>query len=288
MKDTVFLCVGGDARQIYAGRKLSEIGKVYAYKTCGGVEGAVNLNSMEDMRAKADLLVLPMLTDGKTVCGQDGEAIDYGELVPCIKPKGIVTGGRLGVELIEYFSALGFEVADYFNREELVIKNCIPTAEGTLEIAMREMGRTIFGSRVLIIGFGRVAKATARLFSAVGAEVVCTARSLSAIAQAETSGYGAFPLGELYGRIGGYSLIINTVPATVLDGLTLTAVSKDAVIIDLASKPGGVDFEQATRLNRRTVHALSLPGKSAPITAGEIIAEAVVNIMRERGERNVA
>lgn len=69
----------------------------------------------------------------------------------------------------------------------------------------------------------------------------------------------------------------------ILDESLLGAVSKNALVIDLASKPGGVDFEAASRLNRRVVWALSLPGKAASMTGGEIIARAVVNILQERG-----
>ena len=97
----------------------------------------------------------------------------------------------------------------------------------------------------------------------------------------------AFHINELFGHIGRYNLIINTVPAMILDRTMLEAVSKDTLIIDLASKPGGVDFEAASQLNKRTLQALSLPGKVAPITSGEIISEAVKNIINERGVKNV-
>lgn len=287
MKKTVFLCVGGDARQIYMSRKLSGFGKVYTYKICGEPENTVSLESPCMMTEKADVLVLPMMSGGLEIPCQGGAKVYCHELVPCLRTNAVVTGGRLSTEQIEYFSALGFDVTDYFKREELVIKNCIPTAEGALQLAMQELGRTVFGCQTLIIGYGRVAKATARLFSAAQARVVCTARSLAAIAEAENSGYGAFHINELYGHMGKYELIINTVPSMVLDSRMLAAVAKDTIIIDLASKPGGVDFKAAAKMNRRAIHALSLPGKVAPITSGEIISEAVKNIIIERGGKNV-
>ena len=151
-----------------------------------------------------------------------------------------------------------------------------------MQIAMQEMAVTVCGSRVLIIGYGRVAKACSRLFLAAGADVACTARRLSALADAENNGCRAFLLGELYGRIDSFDLIINTVPHLILDKAMLSAAAKDAVIIDLASAPGGVDQNAAAALNKRCIHALSLPGKVAPITAGEIIAKTVINIINER------
>ena len=51
---------------------------------------------------------------------------------------------------------------------------------------------------------------------------------------------------------------------------------------DLASKPGGVDFDTAGKLGLKVVWALSLPGKIAPVTSGEIIACTILNILKER------
>lgn len=278
-----FLCVGGDARQIYTSRRLADFGKVYTFKINDSSGKCRPLYSLAQPECSADVLVLPMMSEGLCVPCCGGGTISCLDLSQHLKKGAVVTGGRLTVDVIEYFSALGFEVCDYFKREELVVKNCIPTAEGALQLAMQEMGRTVFGSRTLIIGYGRVAKAAARLFQAVGADVSCTARSLSAVAEAHNSGCKAFLLSELYGMLSGFDLIINTVPAMILDEPMLEAVSKDTVIIDLASKPGGVDHEAAARLNRREIHALALPGKVAPITAGEIIAEAVCNLVTEKG-----
>ena len=288
MKKTVFLCVGGDARQIYMGRKLAEYGKVYTYRIYDSSPNVVSLDSLDEMEEKADVLVLPMMSGGELeIPCQRGAAVNCQDLAPYLRRNAIVTGGRLGTRLIEYFSALGFEVSDYFKREELVVKNCIPTAEGALQLAMQELATTVFGSSTLVIGYGRVAKAAAALFKAAGSDVACTARKLGALAEAENSGFKAFHINGLFGHIGRYDLIINTVPSIILDEAMLEAVSKDTLIIDLASKPGGVDFEAAARLNKRAIQALSLPGKVAPITSGEIISEAVKNIINERGVKNV-
>jgi len=46
----------------------------------------------------------------------------------------------------------------------------------------------------------------------------------------------------------------------------------------------GVDCEAAKALGLSVIHALSLPGKVAPETAGEIICDTVCNIFEERDE----
>ena len=53
------------------------------------------------------------------------------------------------------------------------------------------------------------------------------------------------------------------------------------MIIDLASYPGGVDFAYAEKCGIKAIHALSLPGKIAPKSAGEIIESTILNILKE-------
>ena len=53
------------------------------------------------------------------------------------------------------------------------------------------------------------------------------------------------------------------------------------MLIDLASKPGGVDFSAAKELGIHAVQALSLPGKTAPRAAAEIIKNTIYNMMEE-------
>ena len=60
--------------------------------------------------------------------------------------------------------------------------------------------------------------------------------------------------------------------------------AKDTLIIDLASKPGGVDMDAARDLGVKVIWALGLPGKVAPVTAGNIIKETICNIFSESGE----
>ena len=64
---------------------------------------------------------------------------------------------------------------------------------------------------------------------------------------------------------------------------TLTRISPGALVIDLASKPGGVDFEAAKDIGVNVIWALSLPGKAAPVTSGKIIKDTALNILSEMG-----
>jgi len=177
--------------------------------------------------------------------------------------------------------ARGLILRDYFAREELAVANAVPTAEGAVQLAMEQMPVTIHGARVLITGFGRVGQAAARRFAALGARVSVAARRYEQLALAESEGYGAEQIGGLDGWLCGYDLVVNTVPAPVLGETELKDLRPDCLIIDLASKPGGVDRKAADRLGRQVIWALSLPGKVAPVTAGGAIRSTIYNMLHE-------
>lgn len=287
-KDTTFLVVGGDLRQVYTAAALSDKYEVYAagfdrnvtlpesVKTCGS-----DLN----LPHKADVIILPLPASQNGVfvntpfCRSN---IPLTALFSVLSEDGVILGGRIDAKTKKIFESNSIEAVDYFEREELSVLNAVPTAEGAVQIAMEEMATTIFGQKVLITGYGRISKVLARILVAMGADVTVTARKYSDLAWAEIHGCKGLHTSLIGEGIGEYSLIFNTVPAVILGEEILSSVSKDSLIIDLASKPGGVDFEVAGKLGLKVVWALSLPGKVAPISSGEIIASTVLNILKER------
>ena len=173
---------------------------------------------------------------------------------------------------------------DYFEREELSVLNARATAEGAVQIALEEQAVTLAGEKVLILGMGRIAKALIRILSGFGTEMTVCARKYSDLAWAEIFGCKTIHISELKssGVLSDSELIFNTVPHLILDESALSQCSKSCLMIDLASKPGGMDFEAAGRMGLRAIWALSLPGKTAPVSSGKIIGKAIENILIER------
>ena len=117
----------------------------------------------------------------------------------------------------------------------------------------------------------------------IGARVSVEARKFADLAHIEGNSCKAVPLCELVHHVGEFDVIFNTVPHLIFDADMLNHLKKDALLIDLASRPGGVDFEAAKQMGIRVIWALSLPGKVAPVSAGAIIKDTIVNVMREMG-----
>ena len=124
----------------------------------------------------------------------------------------------------------------------------------------------------------------ARRLALLGGHVTVAARSAEQRANARCSGCRAAPLTALPALLPEFDAVINTIPAPVLPRALLQKLPRGAVIIDLASLPGGTDFAAAEALGLHAEHALALPGRCAPQTAGALIAQTVLAILEERGD----
>jgi len=173
----------------------------------------------------------------------------------------------------------GRKLVRLIDRDDVAILNSIPTAEAVLKIAIEETGYTIHGSNVMLLGFGRTGVTLARLFSAVGANVFVAARKDSDFARITEMGLHPVHLDHLVDYISDIDICINTVPHMLLTEAILSKMPVSVLIIDIASKPGGTDFAFAEEKGIKTIHALGLPGKTAPKTAGEIISTVLYKLL---------
>jgi dipicolinate synthase subunit A len=115
----------------------------------------------------------------------------------------------------------------------------------------------------------------------MGANLYVASKMFDENAYCRAYGIKNIRLQDLNKYIGTMNVIINTIPALFLNENILNSVSKKSLIIDIASKPGGVDFEKARNLGIKTIWALSLPGKIAPETSAKIVKNTLLNIMHE-------
>lgn len=284
-----FLTAGGDLRFVTLAEKLSDGNKVFALgfdKNIISSKRIIVADSFVRLQERVDYIILPLpaSNDGINVnTPYSGQNIPLSSLKSVIKEDGIIFGGRVTDEIKNIFSPV--PVIDYSEREEFAVMNSIATAEGAIQVAMEETATTISGQNILILGMGRIAKTLIRTFSGFGAKITAAARRCESLAWAGVFGCDSLRMEEIYDSLDKFGIIFNTVPAMVLDERHLRKIKPESLIIDLASKPGGVDFEMAGKLGLRAVWSLSLPGKVAPVTSGEVIAKTIDNILKEeRGE----
>lgn len=287
-KNISFTIIGGDSRQVHLAKLLLDDG--YEVKTIGFDKFSehnlqlINQNTLSFAIQNSNIIILPLpfSLDGATInTPLSNNTIYLKELYENILPSRLVLGGRLDEKAFSEAGRHGFKIIDYFEREELTVLNAIPTAEGALQIAMEELPITIHNSNCLITGFGRISKLLAKMLSSLGANVTVCARKYSDAAWVKAFGYNYTDFLNLNSYLNSFDIIFNTVPALIFSEKELLNIKNETLIIDLASKPGGVDLITAGKLSKKVIWALSLPGKIAPFTSGEIIKDTIMNIISE-------
>lgn len=279
-----FAVIGGDKRQLYCARSLCDDG--YAV-TLGGFDKVsfiknIDVASPLDAVTQSDIIVLPLPSvDPKGRIPSpfsDQNIVLSDDLINAMKGKKVFCGFKN--KLLKSAPSLDCELYDYYEREEFAVANAIVTAEGAIGIALDNFEGTINGARCLVCGYGRIGKALCKLLSGMGARLTVSARSPADIEWIKL--FNAIPVrtDELY-KQEGFDIIFSTVPAMILSGVLLAKIAMNAIVIDLASAEGSVDHYAAGRLGINTIHALSLPGKTAPKTAGEIVKNTIYQILEE-------
>ena len=284
-----FWVVGGDLRQVKLAQLLADDGHtVHTYALGNPPEAGSGPSAESSLRHvdRADCVILPLTissSPGRLNAPLAPEEPTLESVLDPLSPSQFLCGGLVDPTVQSLARARGLTIHDYFAREELAVANAVPTAEGAIQLAMEHLPVTILGARVLVVGFGRVGRLTAQRFQALGARVSVAARKYEQLAWARAMGLGAESLGHLAGWLCGYDLVVNTVPARVLGRPELEDLKSDCLILDLASKPGGVDLSTAGELGLTVIWALSLPGKVAPVTAGAAIKTTIYNMLHELG-----
>ena len=278
-----FGILGGDRRQIALAESIAADG--YTVYVCGfdavpftGKVGKADPAELVNL-CENIILPLPVTADGKHL------KMDYSDLklrlddafAELLRGKQVF-GGMMGklFQTSDLWDSI--DTYDYYTREEFAVRNAVPTAEGAVEIAMREYPGTVSGSKCLVTGFGRTGKILAAKLKGIGARVTVGARKQSDFAWIEAYGYEVADTRKLGGR---FDLVFNTVPAVIFTKDVLVKLPGRPLLIDLASPPGGVDYPVAEAAGFKVIHALSLPGKVAPRAAGEIIKRTIYHIMEE-------
>lgn len=288
-----YLVLGGDLRNVKLAGMLADDGnRVYSFGQDRSDEilddGRIEkCTSLKTAMEKAQVIIGPVPFSSNedfinAPFAHDKIMID--DLMKTNKGK-IFISGSIKDDLKKQLDEKYMEVIDIMKRDDLAILNTIATAEGTIEVAIKNTDKILQGSRVLILGFGRVGKIVANKFSKMSAIVTCAARKVSDLAWIKAYGYNSLNINDMLYDLKEFDIIINTVPQTILREKELKHIDAEALLIDLASSPGGIDGKMATSMGLNFIWALALPGRIAPSSSAKFIKDTVYTILEEMSKR---
>ncbi len=258
-----FLVIGDDPRFEFIRSELTRRGNIVFDAVTG--------------RTKHDICILPLPLFRYP-------NINYSQIFKSAKSSATIFGGMVTDEIRAISKLHDIEILDYYENSLLMQKNAYLTSEGAIEIAIRESEYSIYGSKILVMGYGRIANAVSRALFALGAKLCIMARKEIDRDAARFLGYNAISLEDLKDNISQFDMIINTIPSPIILDNEIAMISPDRLYIELASKPGGIDKAAAKERGVRVIDAQSLPAATAPKTAAMIILESIENILTERGK----
>ena len=196
------------------------------------------------------------------------------ELINCKGPV-MVFAGAVNMEWKNFLEENGIAYWDFMQMQEVVEGNARITAEATIAEVLLRSFRSICEQTILVTGYGCCGSRIAKVFHALGAEVIVAARREAVRIQVEEDGYQSIDFSEINNVSNRVDTVINTVPAVVITEEIIENMRKDSLIVDIASSPGGTDFEAAKRHEIPAYPALGLPGIYTTMSSAELLKNAI-------------
>ncbi|MBO1510361.1 dipicolinic acid synthetase subunit A [Metabacillus bambusae] len=281
--------IGGDARQLEVIRKLTELdAKLFLIgfdQLDHGFTGATKAKIDEVQFEEIDAIILPI--NGTTHEGaidtvfSNEEVKLTEELLSKTPTHCVIYSGITNSYLDKIVQSTNRTLVQLFERDDVAIYNSIPTVEGTIMMVIQHTDITIHGSKIAVLGLGRVGMSVARTFAALGAKVKVGARDTAHLARITEMGLTPFLLENLQEEVEDIDVCINTIPHLVVTARVISNMPTHTLIVDLASKPGGTDFRYAEKRGIKALLAPGLPGIVAPKTAGQIVANVLTQLLND-------
>ncbi|ALS21689.1 MULTISPECIES: dipicolinate synthase subunit DpsA [Paenibacillus] len=281
--------IGGDARQLEVIHKCSELDATVVLigfdNLQNGFSGITKAELTPEVLEGMDAVILPAVgTDDyghvESLFASKELRIE-GKHIAALPKKAKVFAGMAKTYLRELCTKEGIELIELFDRDDVAIYNSIPTAEGAIMMAIQNTDITLHGSESMVLGFGRTGITVARTLQGMGARVRVGVNKPEYYARALEMGMNPFYTKDLITNVSHVDLLFNTIPSMIITAQIIANIPHRAVIIDLASKPGGTDFRFAEKRGIKAILAPGLPGIVAPKTAGRIIGDTITRIIME-------
>lgn len=277
--------IGGDKRQLYICELLAQKGfHVVSLGVESDGKSGKNVTTVDTLQQAMDICdiiigPIPFSRDGLHIYSNMELNLELENFTSLIEKRHSILGGNINKMVIDAVNHQQASYFDFMKEDNIAIKNAVATAEGTILEAIKLSDINLRDSKCLILGFGRCAKVLASTLEALQAQVTIAARSKQQRDLAREQGLKVISLENAPNYLSEYDFIFNSIPAMIITSLWLSKCKKEVTIIDIASKPGGTDFEECKRLGIKAILALGLPGKYSPKTSAEILVQSMEHLL---------
>ena len=290
--------IGGDLRQIHLALMLTKVGypvTIYGNDPCYYSLADHTTKEFYSLIATKGSLIqaiqsaqiilgpIPFSKDSiHLTSNAQVKDLELSNFLSSLTHRPLLIAGTIPEKVTLFFNEHSIPYVDLMKLESVAIGNAIATAEGTILEAIMHSDINLHLSKCLVLGYGRCAKILAQKLSALNAHVTIAARRPEALATAYASGHTTLPISIALTDLHEYQYIFNTIPSLVLTEESLSTVDPNVTIIDIASKPGGVDYAAAKQKGINAHLCLALPGKYAPKASASILMDQIQAIISKQ------
>lgn len=276
MSNTI-LIIGGDKRQdtLYGLLKKKDYNCFRENKTSDNILSEVS-------KHKILILPVPFTADGEYIYSNNPDfTLSVSDLLSALSDKNTVIAGGMSSNIRNQMKAKKVKHYDMTDSDYFTEYNAFLTSQGALKLLFDNTLSLVTGKKVLITGFGRVAEALAYNLKGIGTDVFILARNPRQLMKAQCLGCKTVNMAAKSSVICLFDYIFNTVPSPVFPEADVFRMRDDTVYFELASKPFGADKADFLKHGKKYIYGGGLPGRFVSDSAAEIMAEFIINTVKE-------
>ena len=273
--------IGGDKRQEYLAEILEKYHiSVMTYAVSG--TSSYPAGSLRELMECCTVIVFPVpfTRDGKTISSLTKQPdLEISSVLFYLRPEHRICGGNIPEAVRTQCESGQIPYSDFLKNDRIALLNAIATAEGAIMEACRLSPLNFHQNRSVVIGYGKCGSVLADRLKGLHSIVSVCARSEKARTEAGVLGFDTTDVEHLDKILPDTFFVFNTVPAPVLSESLIQLLPAQAVIVDIASAPGGTDFGAAAACGITSSLFLSIPGKTAPYASAQILAGELLSLL---------
>lgn len=282
METSSITILGGDMRQCYAAGYLHSIG--WDVICCHTPDfpynnGIMRADSLTDALEHSRFILAPTpLTRDKNNLFQtetDYPPCPLNDIWESLSPNHRFATCNLPAEYRKILETIGCKILDFGKDSCFRNRNAALTAEGLLAEVIRCTPFALSPVNMLLLGYGCCGAAIGRIFRPLCGNIYLIEQDADKQEDAGKQGLSPICPDDFSRVLPDCQLVINTVPAAILDMAQLSQMHSSCHIFDIASAPFGFPADTTEKCLMPYFRLPGIPGRFSPVTAGEIIGRTI-------------
>lgn len=282
--------IGGDVRQVYLAEELAQhTNRICCFalcsspneRHCSSVSSVYEAASLTESCSASPCIVCPIpFSRNGPFLNQSAfdENLSIYQLLSNLRPGQSFFAGCIPDDFKTTAEEIGVHIFDLMSDPSLSLFNTIATAEGAICEAIKRSPINLHQSSCAILGYGRCGRTLSHYLKGMFCNICVVSRQAEECAQAALIADKTGTLQDFESYVDEFDFIFNTIPSMVVPSRLLEKMKSSVTIIDIASAPGGVDFNAARELGISAVLCPGLPGKYAPVSSARAVKETIKKI----------